>query len=255
MDTYKVLIVEDEKLATEKLERQLLKLPYSIEIIGKTDSIASTVAFLNAHTPSVIFLDIQLADGISFDIFEKIDIAIPIIFTTAYDEYALQAFKVNSVDYLLKPVSSKELENAFQKFEQLFTPSKNTLKLEALLSSFQKEEKKVIKQLLIQSGENIETLKTQDVAYFFAEDKYCFAVSFGKEQHLVDKTLEQLSKVLEENTFYRANRKYIINRNAVKKIVQLSKSKLKVILTVEVESAITISQEKNRNFKEWLMYE
>lgn len=249
-----ILIVEDEELAAEKLQRQLNDTPFNLEVVKITESIKSTVEFLKENTLDLILLDIHLADGLSFKIFDQIEVSTPIIFTTAYDEFALNAFKLYSIDYLLKPIVQNDLEAALQKYFKMFESKSSNDKLEQLMTAFGIQKDKQLKHLLISKTDTFFTLPINEVSYFFADGKYCFAVTHENEQHLVDKTLETLSSEIDEGTFFRANRKFLINRVGIDKITQFSKSKLKVILKCDGNVDITVSAERSKLFKDWLVY-
>ena len=199
-----------------------------------------------------IFLDIHLSDGLCFKIFEQIEVHIPIIFTTAYDQYAIRAFQVNSVDYLLKPINKKDLITAIDKYKQVKENYRsNQPDLLELLKSFQ-QKKTYQKRFLVSKGEHIVTINTDNVSYFFADGKYVFLTTKGGVQHVIDYTLDNLEEILDPEVFFRANRKFLICVQSIEQIITLSKSKLKVKLIPDISSELIVSSERSRSFKNWL---
>ncbi|MCG8698574.1 MAG: LytTR family DNA-binding domain-containing protein [Bacteroidales bacterium] len=246
----KVLIIEDEQLAAEKLQRYIHQLDKSVEIIEVIQSVKNAVKWLNVNSADLIFIDIHLSDGLSFKIFEQVQVDTPVIFTTAYDQYALKAFKVNSIDYLLKPINKTDLKQALDKFKQL---NQNVSKPDySKLIQALEEKKDYQKRFLISSGKVIITVKTEDVAYFFADGKYVFLIANDGAQHILDYSLDQLEKTLDPNEFFRANRKFIVGAESIGQIITLSKSKLKVKLQPQNNIELIVSSERSRKFKEWL---
>ena len=249
----KVLIVEDEIPAANRLGKLLQQLDDEIAITHKADSIESAVQYL-LSSPSIdlIFMDIQLADGLSFDIFEQVQVKTPVIFTTAFDQYTLKAFKVNSIDYLLKPIDEKELEKALNKFYDLHqktTPdfSDKMMKLMQEMNLVKYKER-----LLIKRGQQLSYLKTENTAYCFADGKLCYAVDFNGSKYLLENNLGQLEEQLQPSTFYRINRHLLVNIEAVKKVHTWLGGRLKLEIAPSTTAETVVSRERVNGFKEWL---
>ncbi|MEO1051601.1 MAG: LytTR family DNA-binding domain-containing protein [Bacteroidota bacterium] len=249
----KALIIEDEQLAAERLELLIKNYDHSIEIIDKIDSVKNAVKwFANNPHPDVVFLDIQLADGVSFEIFEMTKVNAPIIFTTAYDEYALKAFKVNSVDYLLKPIDDDELKAAFDKLNQLsngFGQAESQDKIEKVMSLLAPKHKN---RFIVKVGEHIKSIPVQEILFFFSREKASFMnVNEGKN-YLLDYSLEQIESMVDPGRYFRINRKYMITLEAVLDIVSYSNSRLKVTLKHSQDNDIIVSRDRVADFKHWL---
>lgn len=248
-----VIIIEDEDYNVKMLENMLHKIRPEWNIVQVFDSVKSTVEyFKNNAQPNLIFMDIQLADGISFSIFDQVEITCPIIFTTAYDEYAIQAFKVVSVDYLLKPLKDSDLERAIVKFETLeYTLQSNEVYKE-LLDVIRTGAKKYRTRFLIQGHSTYTSLDVSDIAYFYSESKITFAVTFAQKEHIINFSLEQLEDELSKENFFRLNRKYIANIKAIDSFEDFFGGKLIVHFTIPMKETVTISRLKNSTFKEWM---
>ncbi|GHB23925.1 LytR/AlgR family response regulator transcription factor [Mongoliitalea lutea] len=247
----KILIIEDEAPAAKRLEKLILEQVSSASIQGRLDSIKSALAYFEKHPhPDLIFCDIQLADGLSFEIFRQVTVDCPLIFTTAYDQYAIQAFKVNAIDYLLKPIDPNELAQAMDKFHKLqLKPSIDFAQIQQLLLQSQKTYKT---RFMVKVGEKISALEVGDILYFFSEERITFAVTFNGKRHILDYTLEQLEDQLNPNDFFRLNRKYFTSIKAVEEIITYSNSRLKIKLKGSSDQDILISREKVVDFKNWL---
>lgn len=247
----KVLIVEDETAAARNLQSMLHAFDPSIEVAAVTESIVDTVDWLAANElPDLIFMDIHIADGESFRIFELTDIDAPIIFTTAYDSYALEAFKVNSIDYLLKPLKSEDLERAINKWRRLSAVERSDYKerVGTLAASRNRQED----IFLVHVKDKIIPLKTSDVSFFYTFDEKVTACTATGEKYPIAKTLEALQEQLPEYDFYRANRQFIIARKAVKDISVWFGSRLAVNLEVETPERIIVSKARVPDFKRWM---
>lgn len=248
-----VLIVEDEIPAANRLSKMLQQLDDDITVSQKADSIEAAVQYLTSSpTPDLIFMDIQLADGLSFDIFEQVQVKTPVIFTTAFDQYTLKAFKVNSIDYLLKPIDEKELEKALNKYYDLHqknTPdfSEKMMKLIQELNIVKYKER-----LLIKRGQQLSYLKTGNTAYCFADGKLCYAVDFNGSKYLLENNLGQLEEQLQPSSFYRINRHLLVNIEAVKKVHTWLGGRLKLEITPDTTAETVVSRERVNGFKEWL---
>ncbi len=248
----KVLIVEDEPLSAERLEEMIKQVMPLCQIIGKTQSVKETVKWLMTNQADLIFLDIQLSDGLSFSIFEQVTISTPVIFTTAYDQYAIKAFHLNSISYLLKPIRKKELEAALEKYRSMksvFAPD-----IEGLLQTLQRKEPGYKKRFLIQVGEKIKKVEVSEVSCFYAMDRYVFLRTFDNHSYPVEFTLDQLGELLDPSRFFRINRKYIVNMDAIKQMTAWSRSRVKLQLTPppddDMETIVSI--ERAADFKKWL---
>jgi two-component system, LytTR family, response regulator LytT len=248
-----VLIIEDEKIASDRLEQLLHQIDKTISVVAKIGTIRDAVVWLGTNTPDLIFSDIHLSDGLSFNIFEKLEITTPIIFTTAYDQYAIKAFKVNSIDYLLKPIDIEKLVQSIEKYKNL-TRAKGAGKIdiESLLKSFVKKEDTYKKRFMITVGPKLKIINIEDIAYFFVQDKSVFIQTKTNKNVAVDYSLEALEKMLDPEHFFRINRKYIVHINSIANIYTLSKSRIKIALNPPVEEDIIISFNRSGNFKKWL---
>ncbi|NDA60987.1 MAG: DNA-binding response regulator [Chitinophagia bacterium] len=249
----KVFIVEDEQPAITRLTKLLLDVLPSIQITGQAESIEQAVGHFNSHKDDqLIFMDIHLADGLSFEIFNQTSIEAPVIFTTAYDQYALQAFKVNSIDYLLKPIDESELRRALQKHEQLSgkraaNPTDQMLKLLRDLNSLSHKER-----IMIKRGQQLSFLKIDQIACFFAEGKFAYAVDTQYNKYILDNTLSSLENELSPRLFFRINRNLIVHIDAISKVHSWAGNRLQVELKGETLVDTIVSRERVSTFKEWL---
>ena len=249
----KVLIIEDEKPAAQRITKLVKALDPAIEILDVIDSVEDAIAWFNTHEmPMLAFMDIQLADGLSFDIFKGIEVSCPVIFTTAYDEYALEAFKVNSIDYLLKPIDPKELDKAWEKFKAL--KGNNNSDLLGLLETFksQNEQKKYKERFLVKKGDGFKYLTSNKAAYFYAESGLTFMISQDGARYIVDDKLDKLESSLNPNSFFRINRKLIINEQSVGDIANYFNSRLKLTLIPKYDDDVIVARDRVSRFKSWL---
>jgi len=252
----RVLIIEDEIPAAEKLERYLNKYDPFLEILATLGSVEKSVNWFTTSDifPDLIFMDIQLTDGLSFEIFKKVKITQPIIFTTAFNQYAIDAFKANGIDYLLKPITFQALSNSLKKFDQLkqnFTRLQPDETMEILKNALSKVRKSYKDRFMVKSGEHIRSVPTDQISIFFAEGKNVFIVTNYKMRYLVDYKMEELDDILDPHSFYRVNRSFMVNIAAVEDVLVYSKSRLKVIPTQDFEREIIVSREKVAAFKDW----
>lgn len=252
----KIFIVEDEKPALNRLIHLLKEIDSTIEIIGHSDSIESTLhAFQQAIHPDLILMDIELADGQSFEIFKQIKINAPIIFTTAYDEFALQAFKLNSVDYLLKPIVKVELEQALKKYNQIFAKTSNTHihSIEQLMLHMQIQSKTYKNRFLIRNGNKYIPMEIDGIAYFFSYEKATWLMTHTGRKYTLDETLEELILQLNPNYFFAINRQFIASFKSISSVLSSHNGKLKIQLEPKfMDDEIFISREKASLFKDWL---
>ena len=246
-----VLIIEDEPLAAKRLQRLLQEVAPETKILATLDTVKSAVNWLLENKADLIFLDIHLADGNSFSIFDQVEVKTPIIFSTAYDQYAIQAFKLNSVDYLLKPIEKEELEQAMTKYQESKTQAAQP-DFSAILSAMQDQKKSYQKRFMITSGEKIRSVPIKEIAYFFGQQKYVFLITHDNRRHIIDYTLGSLEDILDPDQFFRINRQFIIHYNAISEMFAYSKSRVKVALKPESDMEAIVSIEKTRRFKEWL---
>jgi DNA-binding LytR/AlgR family response regulator len=249
----KIIIIEDEKPAARLLQRKVEKLGLRIETL--LHSVEESLQwFQNNSHPDLIFLDIQLSDGLSFEIFEQIEIKSAVIFTTAFDEYALRAFKLNSIDYLLKPIDEEELEIAITKFKNQFQKSSiASLDFEAIKRMLVNPTEKSYKQrFTIKIGEHLKMISIDEVECFYSENKGTYLHTLDNRDYLLDNTLEQLETELNPKDFFRVSRKFIIPLKTIKDIVVYSNSRLKVILPTFKADEVIVSRERVNEFKEWL---
>ncbi len=247
----KVLIIEDERPAAQKLIRLLEELDQGIEIIGVLKSVEETINWFPVNTnPDLVFMDIQLEDGSCFEIFDNYSIKTPVIFTTAYDEYSLKAFKVNSVDYLLKPIDEKELKNAIEKYKELHSEKTNIGKLESLINHLKPRTKE---RFLIKVGEHYRSIPTSSINCFYIKERCNFINVYNGKNYAIDYSLDKIEQLVDPGLFFRINRNYIINFSSIRDIIAYSSSRLKVILTDRAnEDEILVSRERVPEFKKWM---
>jgi len=250
----KTIIIEDEKIAADNLEQMLTEIDASIKVMAKIESVRDAVAWLTVNTADLIFLDIHLSDGLSFKIFEQIDVKIPIIFTTAYDQYAIKAFKTNSIDYLLKPIESDELKAAIIKYNTLFSERNKPeqfIDIQKILNTFQSKPE-YQKRFVVHAADKIKTIKTEEIAYFFASEKNVFLKTFDNHTFDVDYTLDVLELQLNSDQFFRINRSFLINIDAINQMHHLAKSRIKIDLKPSVKEEILVSIQRTSEFRNWL---
>ena len=247
----KVLIIEDEQPAAHKLMRLLEEADKQIEVIDVLASIEQTINWLAVHPgPELIFMDIQLEDGISFEIFETCKIQTPVIFTTAYDEYTLKAFKVNSIDYLLKPIAPDDLKAALDKFNVLHRQQANYSRLESIISQLQPKTKE---RFLIKIGEHYRSVQTLSIHCFFIMERNTFIQTDTGKTYPIDYSLDKIEQLVDPGQFFRINRNFIVNFSAIQDILIYSSGRLKIILNGWTEKEdILVSRERVTEFKEWM---
>ena len=250
----KVLIIEDEINAFEYLKKTILKIDNSIQIVGQIDSIKGALSFLSEHSDlDLIFLDIQLADGLSFEIFSHLDVHTPIIFTTAFDQYAMEAFKVHSVDYLLKPIHIDDLRTALGKFHKHFEyKSNDSLKQIALLLQEKSGRKK--SRCLVKRGGHFEYIDVSNILLIHSEDSLTFLYSNEGKRHVYSKTIENIVSELDDAYFFQINRSQVIHANAIHEVHPYHNQRLKVLLNVKFQKGIELIVSRGRVslFKHWM---
>ncbi len=247
-----VLILEDEEPAAKRLQKLLTETTEEVEVLAVLDSISAAREWLtNNKAPQLMLVDIHLADGISFELFKQIDISCPIIFTTAYDEYALQAFKLNSIDYLLKPVKKDELQLALKKYSTI--NAKQQLNIDQLLLAMaQNPADKYRQRFVIRYGEHIKTIETKDASYFYTEARANFLVTQEGKRYVIDFNLDQLEQMLNPAHFYRINRQFIISIHSIDEMVTWTKGRVMIKLKPSTKLETIVSTERSADFKKWL---
>jgi two-component system, LytTR family, response regulator len=249
----KVLIIEDEKPAARRLQRMLQRQEVAVdEMLHSVEEALQW--FKNNEHPDLIFLDIQLSDGLSFEIFDEVDIKSAIIFTTAYDEYALKAFKLNSIDYILKPIDEEELAVAVKKYKTLQpTPQNIQMSFDDIRKLLNNPlEREYKKRFTTKIGQHIKMISVDEIECFYSENKGTYAHTIDGRDYLLDTTLEQLEEELAPQTFFRISRKYYININAIKDIISYTNSRLQLKLNSYKEQEVIVARERVRDFKLWL---
>jgi DNA-binding LytR/AlgR family response regulator len=248
----RTLIIEDEQATAMRLSKLLKEIEPGIDVIEILDSIEACVKWFKSNKqPDLIFQDIHLADGSSFEIFRQVDVKAPVIFVTAYDQYALQAFKVNSVDYLLKPVKKNDLAEALKKFHDFHEAKKEpAIDYSALAQMIKKDNAQ--KRFLVRYGEKIKAVDVENIAYFFTQEGNLFFKTFDNHQYPLELSLDKLEPELEASQFYRINRQFIINFKAIKEMYSYSKSRVKLELNPPCEIETIASTERSGDFKQWL---
>jgi len=249
----KVVIIEDEKLAARRLERMLTKQDLQVEVL--LHSVNQSVSwFLKNEEPDLIFLDVQLSDGLSFEIFEEVNLKSAIIFTTAYDEYAIKAFKLNSIDYLLKPIDEEELKNALEKYNESFSVSQKMtndfLNLKAFLNESESQ-KNYKKRFVTKVGEHLKMFSVTEIVCFYSENKGTYLKTLENRNYLLDTSLEQLENELNPDLFFRVSRQFFVNINYIEDILAHSNSRLQIQLKNNKQKII-VSRERVKAFKTWL---
>lgn len=244
-----ILIIEDEKIASDNLAAMLQIIEPQCRIVAQIESVRGAVKWFSTNTPDLIFCDIQLSDGISFSIFDQLNITTPVIFTTAFDQYAIRAFKVNSIDYLLKPLDQHELTAAMNKFRSLQSHPATDFKA-LLMSLTNKTEYQ--ERLMVYSGQKIKSIKTSDIRYFFTREGSVFFTIADGMTYDTDHTLDKLEELLDPRQFYRINRQMIIHVDAIDSMYSASKSRIKLDLKPPFDQEMFVSFNNTPGFKLWL---
>jgi DNA-binding LytR/AlgR family response regulator len=247
----KAIIVEDEKPAARRLTKLLAD--FNIKIQSTLHSLSDAQHWLDRHSdPDLIFLDIQLSDGLSFELFKDRKIDSSIIFTTAYDEYALKAFKVNSIDYLLKPIDKAELQSAIEQFES--NHKKTDLSFQDIKSLFENklQDKNYKERFTVKVGEHLKVFETEEIDCFLSEHKTSYLLTTQGRRYPLEKSLEEIDGLVSPKSFFRINRAYIIHINAIKDIISYSNSRLRIVLRQDIDEPLIVSRERVKDFKQWL---
>lgn len=241
----RVLIIEDEAPAADRLQKMLKATAYDIEILAVLDTLAGAKAWLQANAlPDLIFMDVQLSDGLSLDLVREVRVACPVVFVTAYDEYWQEAFEYNSIDYLLKPVKEERLEAALRKFEEM---------KEYFMSRYQRmmENQEHKERILVRRGTEFVSIRPEEIAYFHASHKLVCLVRQDGMKIILDRSLAEVEKEMALGAFYRLNRKYLVNASAIRKVSMLPKSKLLVEIEPAAKDELVVSSENSAGFKKW----
>jgi DNA-binding LytR/AlgR family response regulator len=249
----RVVIIEDEQLAARRLESMIVSAHPQIQVVAKLESVEDSVEWFskNPH-PDLIFLDIHLEDDLSFVIFDKVQVNSPIIFTTAFDEYAIRAFKLKSIDYLLKPIVQEELNNAIRKYKDLVTPAQQMVDLSSIYSLITRQNPTYKERFSITVGQKIKTFTVPEIAYFYSTEGISFMVLKNKSEYPVDDSLEELSQALDPKDFFRINRKYLVKIDSIANVHIYPKSHLKLELAPLPKEEVFVSIDKVTAFKKWL---
>ncbi|MFA5848978.1 MAG: LytTR family DNA-binding domain-containing protein [Bacteroidales bacterium] len=248
----RALIIEDEIIAAERLEKILKEIDSNIQIVAKTGSIKESVKWLSSNSVDLIFLDIQLSDGLSFSIFDQVKVNTPIIFTTAYDQYAIKAFKLNSISYLLKPVKKSELEESLIKYRQ--NKITHNYDFDALLAEIRGTTPEYRKRFLIQIGDKFRKIEVENIAYFFVSDGFVSLKTFDGHTYPVDLPLDTIENTVDPMRFFRINRQYLISLQSITSMTAWSRSRIKIVLnpTAENEMDTIVSIDRSAEFKNWM---
>lgn len=247
----KYLIIEDERLAYEELKRMMKVLRPEYDLLGWAVSVEQAVHLIKNIAVNLMLVDIRLADGDCFEIFEQVHSEVPIIFTTAYDEYALKAFKLHSIDYLLKPITDTDLDAALHKFEKMSCISPANRQF----SDLRKEFEQLINpknRFLIKQGEYYHHINTSEIAFFYSEEKYTFIHTFSNKQYIIDYTIDRLQSILDPKLFFRVSRGCIVNVNSIKSVSKYFVGRLKLQLSTECHLNITIPRNRVKDFLDWM---
>lgn len=247
-----ILIIEDEPRAARQLQSLLHKSTYDFHLLEVIDTVEDAISWFKNNTiPDLVFMDIQLADGLSFEIFQKVEVIAPIVFTTAFDQYAIQAFKVNSIDYLLKPIQQSELEIALLKFKKTNTSSNAIAPsiLKELLASMETPKKR--SGILVKEGSGFVQIRVSELLYIYSQDSITFGVTEGK-RYIIDETMDQLLETLDDTKFYRINRGQIVSKFSIQKIDLYFNHRVKLVIKNPRDQEFVVSRQKTSNFKEWM---
>ncbi|XVJ65303.1 MAG: response regulator transcription factor [Lacibacter sp.] len=251
----KVLIVEDEELAVKKLRKTLETVDATAEVVGTVDSIKAGVEWLEQNPqPDLILMDIELADGQSFEIFNLTEVKSPVIFTTSYDEYALKAFKVNSVDYLLKPIQKDELQSALEKFKKTHAAGKADINIDSLVKELQLklQPKEYRKRFLVKNGQKLVSIEVNDIAYFYSDGRLNFFKTTDNKKFVVDYTMDELEEMLDPERYFRISRSFYVSIASIDKIDDYFGNRLILQLKPAVDKEALVSREKVTDFKKWM---
>jgi len=250
-----IVIIEDEPLTAEDLAETIVEVDGSSKIVASLESVKESIGYFNHHDhPDLIFCDIQLSDGSCFEIFKKVDITVPVIFCTAFDEYAIKAFKANGIDYIVKPFCHETVSEALQSYHILkdaFSENANPPTYKALMDILEKENKQIPVSFLVNYKDQILPIKAENIALFFIENEMTRLLTFDRDLYFIDKNLDEIDQLTGLN-FFRANRQHLINREAVKSASKTLTRKLVIKLTIPYKHSISVSKAKAMQFLDWL---
>ncbi|EDM36887.1 two-component system response regulator [Pedobacter sp. BAL39] len=250
----RVLIIEDEDLAADTLQSTLLEINPNIQVLAILGTVESAVAWLKKNKADLLFMDIHLGDGESFQIFQQVEVSSPVIFTTAYDQYTLKAFKNQGIDYLLKPFDEEDVRAALLKLSSIRKGSALNLPPVQQKPPEQTVALKIRNRFMVKLGKLIKTVGAEDVAYFMADDKYLFLVTHDKQNYIIEETIGSLEHQLDPAEFFRINRKFIVNITAIKEMYKLSRNRVRIVLSPAPPTGTeaVVSEERAEDFKQWL---
>jgi len=251
MNSLNIVIIEDEKITAVNLEKLILKIEPEARIMAILASVKQAMSWLSSNQADLIFMDIELGDGKSFEIFESVSIKAPVIFTTAYDQYAIKAFKANGIDYLLKPIDESELKAAIRKFRSLVSHETDYSAIMDLINSSQ-QRKEYRQRFMIQAGSRIRSIPVVQIAYFYFIEKAVFLCTFENRRYPTEYSLDKLEELINPDDFYRINRKMIVSIKSIQSIYSLSKSRIKLELAPGFEEEVLVSFNRTPSFREWL---
>lgn len=248
----RVLIIEDEELAADTLQSILMDINPNIQILAILGTVEAAVAWLNKNNADLLFMDIHLGDGESFEIFQQVNVDSPVIFTTAYDQYTLKAFKNQGIDYLLKPFDEDDVRSALAKLNTIRKASE--ILLQNIIARPAPKTDRLRNRFMVKMGQLIKTVPSEEVAYFMADDKYLFLVTKDQQNYIIEETISSLEPQLNPADFFRVNRKFIININSIREMYKLSRNRVRVVLipTPAEGIEVIVSEERAEAFKEWL---
>ena len=247
----KVVVVEDEHLAAEKLIQQLYSIAPEVKVLAVLESVEESVNWFATHSaPDLVFMDIQLDDGLSFEVFDELEVKAPVIFTTAFDEYAVRAFKVNSVDYLLKPIELEALRVALSKYKELY--SKHQLLEEKVTKVIEQLSRTYKSRFFIKIGNRFQSIPVSKICCFFVQERSTFIKTMEGKTYDLDFSLDQLQKMVNPDQFFRISRNYLVNINCINEIISYSATRLKLKLAAELGEDIIVSRDKVSGFKKWM---
>jgi two-component system, LytTR family, response regulator LytT len=248
-----IVIIEDEALAAEKLQRTLLEVAPGSHVVATLASVEDAVIWFKTNAPpDLIFSDIQLLDGLSFEIFQRVSIHQPVVFTTAYDQYAIRAFEVNSIDYLLKPVQQEKLKQSLEKFRTVSKVAAKPNDFEAVLKYLKGSQDQYKSRFMVRIGQKIVAIPIEKIAYFYSENKLTYIVNKEGKRFPFDQTLEELLDVLDPKLFFRINRQYIVTFDCIAEMHPYFKGRIKLVLQPKTEEDVVISAERTPEFKKWI---
>lgn len=249
----KIVIIEDEKLAAANLVQMIHQIDSTVEVVDIIESVRNAVLWFQMHEVDLVFMDIHLSDGICFNIFEQVSVSTPVIFTTAYDQYALKAFKINCIDYLLKPIDPTELERSINKYKTFFTQNtqQSVPDFKQLLAAFSSKTE-YQKRFMVFCGQKIKSIKAEEIAYFSVTEKNVLMTTFDGHSYGIEHTLDTLETMIDPDGFFRVNRQFIVNFESIQNMYPMSKSRLRLELKPHTQEEVTVSLQRMVEFRRWI---